>query len=42
MGVGVGASLGSGEGTTSAGTSSFIGFSLTGFFGGAGLANLSF
>ena len=45
-----GDSLGSGEGTTSAGSSSFIvavvigvgGLSLTGFFGGVGLANLSF
>ena len=45
--VWMGASLGSGEGATSAGTSSFItavvvGFSFTGFFGGAGRANLSF
>ena len=48
-GTGTGASLGgSGDGTASVGTSSFIvavggsGFSFTGFFGGAGLANLSF
>ena len=46
---GTGTSLGgSGDGTASVGTSSFIvavisvGFSLTGFFGGVGLANLSF
>ncbi len=48
MGVWRGASLGgSGDGTASGGTSSFIvavggGFSLSGFFGGVGLANLSF